>query len=92
MYNMGKLEMFYFFFIKICDNLETCFINLSFYKEVIQASALTVQEHFMENPINAFHFIRRMHDGWPNIIRTIDCDHCKLTDPLRGEILVNKSK
>ncbi|XP_060554819.1 prolyl 4-hydroxylase subunit alpha-3-like [Ruditapes philippinarum] len=55
----------------------------NFYKEVSQASTLTVQEHFMENPINAFHFIRRMHDGWPNMIRTIDCDHCKLTDPLR---------
>ncbi|XP_045211382.2 prolyl 4-hydroxylase subunit alpha-2-like isoform X2 [Mercenaria mercenaria] len=53
-----------------------------FYNDLLDTSVRTIQEHFMENPINAFHFIHRMHVTWPTVITTIDCEQCTLTTPL----------
>ena len=34
------------------------------------------QPHFIENPINAFHFMRRMASDWNRVISDINCDEC----------------
>lgn len=60
------------------------FFKNRFYKELSHTSAESLQPGFMGNPINAYHFIRRMHVTWREIISDIDCETCALSYPQKG--------
>ncbi|KAL4240790.1 Prolyl 4-hydroxylase [Mactra antiquata] len=49
--------------------------------DIKQDDIYSITDGFMENPINAFHFVKRMHTIWGGIISELDCDNCFLHPP-----------
>ena len=54
----------------------TSILIFRFYSRVLEEHRLTNDQNFMGNPINCFHFIKRMYHGWTNILNEIKCDDC----------------
>ena len=41
---------------------------------------------YMENPINAFHFVSRMNTDWKLALDNINCEECIETKPSKGRL------
>ena len=69
------LQVMYLFSISVC---------CSFLTDVSAKNTQAFQPHFVENPINAYHFVKRMAD-WNNVIANIQCDECILTQAVKSK-------